>query len=129
MKALILWLSIFALCFSSGAKAQTPVFTYPIGQSITNSSGSITLTNQFQSVFVSNSGRKACVIQNTGTHVMYVFFGAIGGAATSTSFPLFPATAAGYPGGYVTCNNSGVVVTDQVSITGTTGDTFTATSQ
>lgn len=120
---------IVAFFILGNARAQSPVFTYPIGQTITNASGSISLTSQFQNVFNSNTGRKSCVIQNTGVHVMYVFFGAIAGATTPTSYPLFPATAAGYPGGYVTCNNGGVVVTDQVSITGTTSDTFTATAQ
>lgn len=111
------------------AWGQSAVTTYPLGVATVNGSGSILLTGSFQQVFAQTSNRKNCVIQNTGTHTMWVFFGAIGSATQPTSFPLFPAAAAGSPGGYVACANSGVVATDQVSITGTTGDTFTAVSQ
>src|ERR1700677_2110356 len=50
----------------------------------TNLSGSITTTNTFLSIQVSTSGRKGCAIQNNGTHLMYVYFGAIGSATEAT---------------------------------------------
>lgn len=114
---------------ASWALAQSPVSTYPLGAATTNVSTTITLTNNFQSVFAQSSTRRSCVIQNTGVNTMWVYFGAIAGATKAKSFPLAPASSAGSPGGFVSCNNGSTVVTDQVSITGTTGDTFTATSQ
>lgn len=126
---LTLFLGMLLLGIMGLAKAQTPVTTYPLGQTSTNGSSTIASTNTFQSIFAANATRRACVVQNTGTHVMYVFFGALASATISHSFPLYPASQAAYPGGFVTCNISGVVATDQVSITGTAGDTFTAVYQ
>lgn len=119
------------LLLAAPALAQSPVFTYPLGNSsaITNSSSTITATNTFQSVFAQSSSRRSCAIQNTGTSTMWVYFGAIAGATKAKSFPLAPASAANEPGGFVLCNNGSTVITDQVSITGTAGDTFTATAQ
>lgn len=125
MKKLLLALVLL----TSPAWGQSAVTTYPVGVATTNASSSITLTGTYQQVFAQNSNRRNCVIQNTGTHAMWVFFGAIASATQATSWPLFPASAAGSPGGFVSCANSGVVATDQVSITGTTADTFTASFQ
>jgi hypothetical protein len=125
----LLAVALMLAMVSFAAKAQTPVLTAPAAGTSTNASSTIALTNTFQQVFASNINRKACLIQNTGTHVMYVFFGTLGLAAQATSFPLYPASAAGYPGGSISCVAGGIVLTDQVSITGTAGDTFTAVSQ
>jgi hypothetical protein len=123
-------LALIALAFlAPHALAQSAVTTYPLAVTTTNASGSIALTNAFQSVQAATSTRKGCTIQNTGVNTMWVYFGAIAGATKAQSFPLFPADAAGQPGGYVTCSVGGVVLTDQVSITGTTADTFVATFQ
>lgn len=124
--ALASWASLSLVPLAFG---QSAVTTYPAGVATTNASSTITLSLTFQQVFAQNSSRRNCVIQNTSIGTMWVFFGSIGSAATATSFPLFPASAAGQPGGYISCASSGVVVTDQVSITGTTAATFTAVQQ
>lgn len=115
--------------FTRGAKAQNPVVTMPYtaqGQlSTTNSSGSVAVTNTFQSIFAASTvvtGRVACTVQNTGTNAMYVFFGPIASATTATSVKL---TA----GQSVNCNVGGVTLRDQVSITGTATETFYAAQQ
>lgn len=126
------WTLVLALAmalFLGTCNAQTPVTTYPVGVATTNASGSIASSTVFQQVLASNTLRRNCVIQNTGIHTMWVFFGSIASATQATSFPLYSAGVAGAPGGFVQCAASGVVATDQVSITGTAADTFTATSQ
>ena len=82
------------------------------------SGGTISSTNTFQQIWAFSSGRQYCGIQNTGTHVMYIFFGATGDATTSNSFQL-------YPGNMFYCG-SGPVDRLAVQITGTSGDTYVA---
>ncbi len=102
-----------------------PVQTQPIGVTTTNASGTVTLGGTFQSVLAANSARRGCLIQNpsTATEVLYVFFGANASATTSNSIML---TA----GSSVNCASDGVVLTDNVSVTGaTTSHAFIAMSQ
>lgn len=108
------------------AQQGSPVTTFPAPASSIDASGTIAVTNTFQSVFDSKIGKPAsqvrhnCAIQNNGTHTMYVFFGPIASAAESKSYQL-----AG--GLLIYCSGpSGITLQDQVSITGTSGDAFTA---
>lgn len=95
----------------------------PSGVTGTNLSGTITTGGTFQSLQVATAGRKGCTVQNNGTHNMEVFFGPIGSATTSNSVVLSA-------GQSVYCAVGGVsVLTDQVSITGTTADPFFANFQ
>lgn len=105
--------------------AQSPVITSPQGSNIVTGSSSITVTNTFQSIFAasgSNTGRMGCTVQNNGTHTMFVFFGPIANATTSNSVQLSA-------GNNVKCNSGVIVLKDQVSITGTSGDAFFAAQQ
>lgn len=96
----------------------------------TNLSGTISVTNTFQSIQASTAGRNGCLIQNNSTaNEMWVYFGAIGGATKGKSFGLPPGTSTA-PGGSISCSVGGLgVLTDQVSITGTATDAFTANFQ
>lgn len=130
------WLALWgALLFSGAAlSASSDVTTSPLGVTIVpssgtsgNKSGSITLTNTFQSVFPSAAGRRTCLIQNTGINDQYVYVGPIAGATKATSFTIGAAAQAGAGGGWFSCQSlNGLVVVDQISITGTTADTFVA---
>lgn len=102
------------------AMAQQQVTTLPAPRTAGNVSSTIAVTNTFQSVFAQASGRNDCAIQNNGTNTMWVFFGAIASATKATSFQL-PA------GATLNCGHNGTISTDQVSITGTSGDAFVAT--
>lgn len=92
----------------------------------TNLAGSISVTNTFQSIQVSTAGRNGCLVQNQSTaNSMWVYFGAIGGATKAKSFILD--TSHGLA---ISCSVGGLgVATDQVSITGTSGDLFNANVQ
>lgn len=125
--------SILILIFSfSISFAQTPVVTQPYPVNNFNGSGSITTLNTFQQIFaqsVSASGlgsqgsRSGCLIQNNGTHTMYIFYGPIANATTPTSLTLAASAKAD-------CNNGGgLAYQDQISITGTANDQFFATQQ
>lgn len=109
------------------ALSQTQTIS-PYGVRSTNASGTIASTGVFQSVFLAipagtTQRRYGCVIQNTSTHTQYVFFGPIASATTSNSFQLGAQQT-------IACqNNDGTVLQDQVSITGTTSDTFVANQQ
>lgn len=102
----------------------TPVLaqTYPVRSY--NLSGTITVTNTFQTVQAQNQNRASCTIQNNGTHTMYVYFGS-GVSATTASSANIAA------GGSVNCMTptGNLILTDQVSITGTSGDAFYANFQ
>lgn len=104
------------------ALAQT-VRTTPFGTVTANLSGTITLTGTFQSIQVANSERKSCLIQNnSASNNMRVYFGPVASATSSNSVTLSPSST-------VNCTAGGIVLTDQVSITGTTGDAFLANFQ
>jgi hypothetical protein len=123
MKRLLLALLLIGASFP--AYAQSPVLTQPYNVTSVNYSSTIVATNTFQSIWVANTtsrGRAGCTVQNNGTHVMYVYFGAIASATTPNAVNLSA-------GQSVRCNNSGITLQDQVSITGTLGDRFYASQQ
>lgn len=89
----------------------------------TNLSGTIAVTDTFQSIQRQTNNRQGCAIQNNGTHTEYVYFGPIANATEGASVQL----AAGQ---YVSCTSAAnTVLKDQASITGTSGDAFYANFQ
>ncbi len=102
------------------ALAQTPVVTQPSAQTANNASSTIAVSNTFQSVFAASAKRFGCSIQNNGSNSMWVYFGPIANATKATSFVVTAGSA-------LLCGSLGVVAKDQVSITGTAADAFTAT--
>lgn len=127
-------LAIFLCLLAPLALAQvgTQVTTYPAPQSSVDASGTIAVTNTYQQVFTSKIGasgsaaRHNCAIQNNGSHVMLVFFGPIANATAAKSYVLNPGST-NTGGDLIYCSGpSGVTLQDQVSITGTSGDAFTA---
>ena len=84
-----------------------------------NLSSTIAVTNTFQSIQTLNSARSGCLVQNNGTNSMWVFFGPIASATKAKSVVL----AAGQA---VSCNAPGLLVVDEVSITGTSTEAFYA---
>jgi len=94
--------------------------TVPVGSM--NLSGSIAITNTFQSIQGQTNNRQGCAIQNNGTHTMYVYIGS-GAPSTATSAQLSA-------GQSLICGVTGnTVAKDAISITGTSGDTFYANFQ
>lgn len=104
------------------AMAQSAVRTTPFGVVSSNLSSTITLTGTFQSIQTANSERKSCLIQNNGSNDMRVYFGPIASATSAASAKLSA-------GSSINCAAGGIVLTDQVSITGTTADAFVANFQ
>ena len=96
----------------------------------TQTGSTIAVTNTFQQVLapVYPLGtppvlRQGCLVQNNGSHTMYVFFGPIASATTAKSFQLTAGQGIGCATG------SGAVLQDQVSITGTSGDAYGYSAQ
>jgi hypothetical protein len=125
MIRIILLLLLGLLLFSPSAHAQNPVITQPYVVTSSNASSTISVTNTFQSIWVADTtitGRVACTIQNNGSNSMWVFFGPITSATKGASVVLAA-------GDRVYCGINGVILHDQVSITGTSGDAFYAAKQ
>lgn len=101
----------------------TTATTSPAAGSTTTGGTTIAVTSTFQQVLAAATGRKSCLVQNTGSNTQYVYFGVIGSATLSNSFQVAP----GQPISCATPN--GVVLTDAVNITGTAGDAYVAASQ
>lgn len=112
----------FLLLAPLPALAQSTVRTTPFGVVTTNLSSAVAVTNTFQSIQTANTERKSCLIQNNGSNNMKVYFGPIASATGSNSVVLSA-------GSYVNCTAGGIVLTDQVSITGTAGDAYAANFQ
>jgi len=118
MQRLILGI-ILALGVAFNASAQTPVVTQTSKFSNANASAAVSVTNTFQSIWPANTSRNDCIVQNNGAASMYIYFGAIASATTPNSYILAAA-------GTFRCANSGIVVNDQISITGTISQNFFA---
>jgi hypothetical protein len=86
---------------------------------VVNSSSTITAGGTYQSVFTKIQGRNGCTIQANGANTLYVFFGPIASATHAKSVVL---TA----GQSTNCNVGNTILIDQVSVDGTTSDTFYA---
>ena len=122
-----IFIALALLCFGGVAVAQQVVQTQPLATNSINASGSISSTNAFQSIFTASTldrGRTSCTVQNNSIagNNMFVFFGPLATATSPTSVQLTPGQA-------VNCTVGGIVLKDQVSITGTTGDQFFAAQQ
>jgi hypothetical protein len=104
------------------AKAQGLVTTTPYQATSVVGSGSVAVTNTFQSVLASSATRRGCRLQNTSANTIYVYVGAIAGATTAQSLQLTTK-------GSFDCASGGIVITDQISVTGTAGDTFVTVRQ
>lgn len=87
-----------------------------------NLSGTLAASSTFQSIAAYDVNRSACLVQNNSANKMYVYFGPIANATTGASVVLDI-------GKSVSCNNGPIVATDQVSISGTSGDAFLAVFQ
>ncbi len=120
-------LVIAAMCLIGLAIFAGHLSAQPVGRLVTNNiSSTIASTNVFQSVQAAAVGRSGCTIQNQSTaNSMWVFFGPIASATKATSIildsthGLTVSCAVPFEG----------VLTDQVSITGTSGDAFSANFQ
>lgn len=105
------------------------IFQPLTGATTTNAASTIAVTSTFQSALAASTSRKGCRVTNKGTNIMRVFIGAPGSGATGTSF-ILAAGSASADGGTFDCGlMQGVVITDQISITGTAADAYLVTSQ
>lgn len=106
----------------SFAYAQSPVTTQPYATtSISNASATIGVTNTFQTVLpdaTSTTGRVDCLIQNLSARSMFLSFEA---TPTLTTNALTLAAGTTFR-----CANSGVVIRNKISITGTAADNYFA---
>ncbi len=118
MKRLLL-AGLFLIAGASLALAQTPVVTQTSKFSNANASAIIGATGAFQSIWLTNTNRNDCIVQNNGAASMYIYFGTIASATTPNSLTLAA-------NGIFRCANSGIVVNDQISITGTISQEFFA---
>lgn len=136
MKRFMAVASFLALAFFAGmthAQSEPPytptgkaiVYTLTAGVGNTTQVG-VTLgsANTFQSVLSALSTRRGCIIENTSGENEYLFIGANASATTSNAFQLKPL-------GFFFCNGNGQIVTDNISMAGTStsSDTVVVSSQ
>lgn len=90
--------------------------TAPTGLASNPVSGTIAVTNTFQTLIASNAARRACVFQNNGTHNMYF---------SIAPSPSLTNSLIVVPGAFYYCSGpANITITDTISITGTSGDAF-----
>lgn len=110
------------LCGSSTGTT-TATIAGVTASSATQINSTITLGATFQTALAASSTRKSCLLQNTSTHLMYVYVGVLGSATTANSFQV-PA------GGSFACGSELAVVSNAINITtSTTADTYVIASQ
>lgn len=119
-------LLVSGLALAPPALAQSQVKTNPLPVQSTTTGTTITATNTFQQIWPSAAaltrGRAGCVIANNGANKMFVYLGAPTAASTPKSIPLAA-------GATWNCNWGGIVVQDEISITGTVNDPFMGAQQ
>ena len=125
MKKVLLGLAL-VVSLAAPTAAQSPVKTQPLAVASTTIGSTIVASNTFQQLWPSSAGqtrgRIGCMVANHGAATMYLYFGAAAGATTPKSIPI-AAGAIWY------CNWGGIVVQDELSITGTAGQYFTGVQQ
>jgi hypothetical protein len=125
---------VLGLLGSAAAQQAVQVTPYPTTTNGGNSSTTITTTNTFQKLFsgqfnstapVSSTqgARHGCIIQNNGTHTMYISEGTtIATATLASSYQLLP------PGtnavSVFNCDRGNSVLSGEIDITGTGADAF-----
>lgn len=121
--------------FIAPAQAQSPVETFPYPAGTNHVDGTVAVSNTFQTVVPTalsvpkNKSRKGCLIQNNGSNTMWIFIGPAASGTKGASFTLIPPTA-GVQGGSFSCaTGAGGVVQDEISLTGTSTEAFTASWQ
>lgn len=82
-------------------------------------SSTVAVTNTFQTIEAANISRCGGTIQNNGSNTMYVYPGPVASATKAASIVLSP-------GQSVSLIAPGVVMGDEINITGTAGDAFYA---
>lgn len=105
------------------APASAQVIYYPwISVTTTQTGGTIATGATFQTALTANTGRKACLIQNTSSHIMDVFVGALADATAAKSIQVAAA-------GTFTCNYGPAVLTGAINVTtSASSDTFVVLS-
>jgi len=87
-----------------------------------------TANGSFQVALASaNGNRFGCLIQNQGTHTMYVFVGA-GSATTGTSIQL-PPPGTNTPSVFSCSLPGGAAIQDEIQVEGTSADAYLVVSQ
>lgn len=88
----------------------------------TIANGSVAVTNAYQSALAASTTRSGCLIQNTSAGTIKLFLGAPGSATDAQAFQI--------PAGWAfSCRSGELVITDQISITGTAGATYVVSTQ
>ncbi len=121
MKRFLLSLSLL-IASVSFAIAQNPVITTPSAMTISAINLTISSSSAFQSVLPASTqttGRIDCIIQNKSNNNMFIYFG-----PPAAAISLYSLTLAA--GATFRCANSGVVIKNEISIGGTSGDRFFA---
>lgn len=103
-----------AACLLVAWAILSPVIAQQRARSL-QTSGTVTLTDSFQTIKTADDQRRGCLFQNKGTNTLFVFYGALASATKDGSFEVLTKL-------YFSTNVGGVNNSDTISITGTTGD-------
>jgi hypothetical protein len=122
MRSLVL-LAALLVCSPAAAQNKPVSAQGPAGPPTLST---VAVTNTFIQVPDSNlGGRNGCTIQYLGGNTGYVYFGTnTAPSGVTTSFQL-----SGTLGRVMNCQAGGIVLTDPIWVTGTSGDTFVVSIQ
>jgi hypothetical protein len=113
---------LFSGTIGSVTQGTSPWVTAPATATTTIVGSTIAASGVFQTALAASATRLGCTLQNQGASPMYVFPGALGSATEAASFIVAP-------GGSISCNVSGVVITDAINVTGMVGDAYVISNQ
>jgi hypothetical protein len=105
--------AVTILCPGSGTAAANCAFGSGGTTAVTSTPSGTTTSatpNTFTTAAAANGSRKGCSVQNTGTGTLYVYFGTTGSTAASNQVA---------PGGAISCNAPGIVLTDAIQVADT----------
>jgi len=108
-----------------------PVQTSPSFVTGMNASGTIAVSATWQRIWIAGNPAtpfNACVVQNNGTHAMFVFAGTIPPAngTTTTAYQVLPVGGSTQGPTEFKCNFGGVSDNSSIWISGTAADSFYA---
>lgn len=123
MKRLAILAFALMVGLPSFARAQGLVTTTPFQATSVISPNTVSATGTYVTAITSSATRRGCLLQNTSANTLFLWLGSITGITTPKGLQVL--TKASF-----SCSmGGGIVITDDISVSGVAGDTYVIVRQ
>ncbi len=122
MKRLAILAFALMVGLPSFASAQGLVTTTPFQATSVISSNTVSVSGTYVTAITSSATRRGCLLQNTSANTLFLQIGTPTGATTPKSLQLLTKL-------FFNCASGGIVITDDINVSGVAGDTYVTVRQ